>query len=34
LNLETGEVDGLIKCENGASVIATGGNNIGRVGVL
>jgi len=33
-NLESGEVDGLIKFENGASVLVTGGNNIGRVGVL
>lgn len=34
LNLETGEVDGLIKNENGASVFISGGNNIGRVGIL
>jgi len=34
LNLETGEVDGLIKFENGASVLTTGGNNIGRGGIL
>jgi len=34
LNLETNEVDGLIKLENGASVSVTGGNNIGRVGIL
>jgi len=34
LNLQTGEVDGVIKFENGASVLATGGNNIGRVGIL
>jgi len=34
LNLETGEVDGLIKFENGASVLIIGGNNIGRVGIL
>jgi len=33
-NLETGEVDSLIKFENGASVLVTGGNNIGRIGVL
>jgi len=33
-NLESGEVDGLIKFENGASILVTGGNNIGRVGVL
>jgi small subunit ribosomal protein S4e len=34
LNLETGEVEGLIKYENGAQVLIIGGNNIGRVGVL
>merc|ERR1711959_66127 len=34
LNLETGEVDGVVKFENGASVFVQGGNNIGRVGVL
>jgi len=34
LNLSTNEVDGLIKLENGSSVFCTGGNNIGRVGVL
>lgn len=34
MNLQTGEVEGLIKFENGASVILTGGNNIGRVGIL
>lgn len=34
LNLETGEVDGVVKYENGASVFIQGGNNIGRVGVL
>jgi small subunit ribosomal protein S4e len=34
LNLETGEVEGLIKFENGAQVLIIGGNNIGRVGVL
>jgi len=33
-NLESGEVDGLIKFENGASILVTGGNNIGRVGIL
>jgi len=33
-NLETGDVEGLIKFENGASVLVTGGNNIGRVGIL
>ena len=34
MNLETGEVEGLIKFENGAQVLTIGGNNIGRVGVL
>ena len=34
MNLETGEVESLIKYENGAQVLAIGGNNIGRVGVL
>jgi len=34
LNLETGEVDGVIKFINGVSVFVSGGNNIGRVGVL
>lgn len=34
MNLETGEVESLIKFENGAQVLLVGGNNIGRVGVL
>jgi small subunit ribosomal protein S4e len=34
LNLDTHEVEGLIKFENGVSVYVTGGNNIGRVGIL
>jgi small subunit ribosomal protein S4e len=34
LNLQTGEVESLIKYENGAQVLIIGGNNIGRVGVL
>lgn len=34
MNLESGEVEGLIKFENGAQVLIIGGNNIGRVGVL
>jgi len=34
LNLESGEVESLIKYENGAQVLIIGGNNIGRVGVL
>jgi len=33
-NLESGEVESLIKFENGASVLVIGGNNIGRIGVL
>lgn len=32
--METGEVESLIKYENGALVITIGGNNIGRVGVI
>merc|ERR1712109_215219 len=34
LNLETGEIDGIVKFENGSNVYVTGGNNIGRVGTL
>lgn len=34
MNLETGEVESLIKYEQGAQVLIIGGNNIGRVGVL
>ena len=34
MNLETNEVESLIKFENGAQVLLIGGNNIGRVGVL
>lgn len=34
LNLETGEVESLIKYENGSQVLIIGGNNIGRVGIL
>ena len=34
MNLETNEVDGVVKFTNGASVFVSGGNNIGRVGVL
>merc|ERR1719305_1181264 len=34
VNLATGEISSLIKFENGASVTVTGGNNIGRVGIL
>jgi ribosomal protein S4E len=32
--LETGNIDQVIKFENGAQVYVQGGNNIGRVGVL
>lgn len=34
MNLQTGEVEGLLKYENAAQVMIIGGNNIGRVGVL
>lgn len=34
LNLETGEVDGVVKFDNNSMVFISGGNNIGRVGVL
>jgi len=34
LNLETGEVDSIVKFENGCTVYTIGGNNIGRVGTL
>jgi len=34
LNLESGDIDGVVKYENGASCFIQGGNNIGRVGVL
>jgi len=34
LNLETNEIDGVIKFDNGATVFVSGGNNIGRVGTL
>merc|ERR1712060_146086 len=34
VNLETGEIDGIVKFENGCQVMVTGGNNIGRVGAL
>jgi len=32
--LETGNIDQVIKFENGAHVYVQGGNNVGRVGVL
>jgi small subunit ribosomal protein S4e len=34
LNLETNEIDGVVKFENGATVMVIGGNNIGRAGIL
>jgi len=34
LNLETGEIMGIVKFQNNAIVLLTGGNNIGRIGVL
>jgi len=34
LNLESGEVDGVVKFENGCLLTVTGGNSIGRVGTL
>lgn len=34
MNLVTNEVDGVLKFDNGAAVFVSGGNNIGRVGVL
>lgn len=34
MNFETGQIDGVVKFENGATVFVTGGNNIGRAGTL
>merc|ERR1719327_2575294 len=34
LNLSTGEIQSVVKVCNGATVMLTGGNNIGRIGVL
>ena len=34
LNLASGEIDSVIKFHNGATVMTTGGNNIGRIGSL
>jgi small subunit ribosomal protein S4e len=34
LNLSTGKIDAVVKFVNGATVMLTGGNNIGRIGVL
>jgi len=34
INLSTHKIDGVIKFHNGASVMLTAGNNIGRIGVI
>jgi len=34
INLGTMKIEGIVKFQNGASVMLTGGNNIGRIGVL
>jgi len=34
LNLSTGEIMGIVKFQNNATVMLTGGNNIGRIGTL
>jgi len=34
INLDNGKIDGIVKFQNGASVMLTGGNNIGRIGIL
>jgi small subunit ribosomal protein S4e len=34
LNLETGDIAGIVKFQNNAIVMLTGGNNIGRIGTL
>ena len=34
LNLATGDIDSVIKFATGATVMVTGGNNIGRIGIL
>jgi len=34
INLTTGAIDGIVKFNNGATVMITGGNNIGRIGHL
>merc|ERR1711990_23800 len=34
VSFEDGSVSGIVKFDNGATVFVTGGNNIGRVGVL
>ena len=32
--MDKGTIDGIVKFQNGASVMLTGGNNIGRIGIL
>jgi small subunit ribosomal protein S4e len=34
INLENGEISSVIKFQNGASCMLTGGNNLGRIGIL
>merc|ERR1712110_1244745 len=34
VNLSTGQIDGIVKFNNGSTVMITGGNNIGRIGIL
>lgn len=34
LDLNTGEIKGIVKYQNGATVMINGGNNIGRIGIL
>ena len=34
INLANREIQSVIKCVNGATVYLTGGNNIGRIGIL
>jgi small subunit ribosomal protein S4e len=34
INLENGEISSVVKFTNGATVMLTGGNNLGRIGVL
>lgn len=34
VNLATHEIEGIVQFDNGATVFVTGGNNIGRVGIL
>lgn len=34
MNLTTGEIEGVVKFENGAMIFIDGGNNVGRCGTL